>query len=136
MDQPIKSSGITKPTKMELQENLTDDYDYDVQESFNTYIWEELVPTLVVYILTLVIGVTGNFLIIFTIARYRRMKSITNVFLASLASADLLLILVCIPVKVRNFLYIYIMLKVDVVNLTFVELYLFLLYNIQGVAIK
>uniref|UniRef100_T1IDU0 G_PROTEIN_RECEP_F1_2 domain-containing protein n=1 Tax=Rhodnius prolixus TaxID=13249 RepID=T1IDU0_RHOPR len=99
MDQPIKSSGITKPTKMELQENLTDDYDYDVQESFNTYIWEELVPTLVVYILTLVIGVTGNFLIIFTIARYRRMKSITNVFLASLASADLLLILVCIPVK-------------------------------------
>lgn len=109
MDQPIKSSGITKPTKMELQENLTDDYDYDVQESFNTYIWEELVPTLVVYILTLVIGVTGNFLIIFTIARYRRMKSITNVFLASLASADLLLILVCIPVKVRNFIYIYIL---------------------------
>ncbi|XP_073997680.1 QRFP-like peptide receptor isoform X2 [Rhodnius prolixus] len=102
MDQPIKSSGITKPTKMELQENLTDDYDYDVQESFNTYIWEELVPTLVVYILTLVIGVTGNFLIIFTIARYRRMKSITNVFLASLASADLLLILVCIPVKLAK----------------------------------
>lgn len=47
-----------------------------------------------------VLGLVGNVLIVFTTARYRKMKSTTNVFLASLASADLLLILFCIPVKV------------------------------------
>ena len=39
-------------------------------------------------------------LIIFTIARYRRLKTITNLFLASLASADLLLVIICVPVNV------------------------------------
>lgn len=39
-------------------------------------------------------------LIIFTIARYRRLKTITNIFLASLASADLLLVIICVPVNV------------------------------------
>lgn len=77
-----------------------DDYDYDWEESSNIFFWDELVLTLVVYGLTLVLGVLGNSLIVFTILRYRRMKSATNVFLASLASADLLLIIVCIPVKV------------------------------------
>lgn len=77
------------------------DYDYDYKESWNTFAWEELCPAFVVYALTMVIGIIGNSLIVFTISRYRRMKSTTNVFLASLASADLLLILVCIPVKVQ-----------------------------------
>ncbi|KAJ9583276.1 hypothetical protein L9F63_022381, partial [Diploptera punctata] len=63
------------------------------------YNWAELVPTLIVYGATMVVGIAGNSLIIFTICRYRRMKSTTNVFLASLASADLLLIIICIPVK-------------------------------------
>lgn len=76
------------------------EYEYDFNESSGIFFWDELVPTLVVYGLTLVLGVVGNSLIVFTIVRYRRMKSATNVFLASLASADLLLIAVCIPVKV------------------------------------
>ena len=82
-----------------------DDYDYkdyDLAESWNTFFWAELCPTLAVYSLTMLLGIAGNSLIIFTIFRYRRMKSTTNVFLASLASADLLLILVCIPVKVSR----------------------------------
>ena len=41
-------------------------------------------------------------LIIFTIARYRRLKTITNIFLASLASADLLLVIICVPVNVSR----------------------------------
>ncbi|CAB3376743.1 Hypothetical predicted protein [Cloeon dipterum] len=80
-------------------ETDSDDYEYDWEESSNIFFWDELVPTLVVYGLTLVLGVVGNSLIVFTILRYKRMKSATNVFLASLASADLLLIIVCIPVK-------------------------------------
>ncbi|XP_065339229.1 gastrin/cholecystokinin type B receptor-like isoform X3 [Cloeon dipterum] len=83
-------------------ETDSDDYEYDWEESSNIFFWDELVPTLVVYGLTLVLGVVGNSLIVFTILRYKRMKSATNVFLASLASADLLLIIVCIPVKVAK----------------------------------
>ncbi|XP_042870206.1 orexin receptor type 2-like [Penaeus japonicus] len=77
----------------------TDDYDYDPTESHNIYFWDELLPPLIVFTLTLLLGILGNGLIIYTICRYNRMKSTTNVFLASLASADLLLILICVPVK-------------------------------------
>lgn len=77
-----------------------EDYVYD--ESMMTYDWWEVVPTLVVYPLIMVLGLAGNALIIFTTQRYRRMQSTTNVFLSSLASADLLLIIVCIPVKLAK----------------------------------
>ena len=51
---------------------------------------------------TLLLGVIGNLLILISILGYKKMKSSTNVFLASLALADLLLCLICIPVKVRH----------------------------------
>lgn len=88
-------------SKPEKNESETD-YDYDYDLAHTIFNWSELIPTLVVYGATMVIGIAGNSLIIFTICRYRRMKSTTNVFLASLASADLLLIIICIPVKVRG----------------------------------
>lgn len=47
-----------------------DDYDYDLGESFNTYYWDELLPPLTVYVMTLLLGVLGNSLIIYTIFRY------------------------------------------------------------------
>ena len=80
------------------------EYEYDVNESFDTYDWAELVPAIVVYSIVLLLGISGNALIIFTIARYQRLKTITNIFLASLASADLLLVLICVPVNVSFFL--------------------------------
>ncbi|XP_075224448.1 QRFP-like peptide receptor isoform X2 [Lycorma delicatula] len=96
------SRNVTKYTIMSyLEEDYIQYYDYDLSESENVY-WEELVPALIVYGLTFVLGITGNSLIVFTICRYRRMKSTTNVFLSSLASADLLLIIICIPVKVAK----------------------------------
>lgn len=104
LDDPIEqdnSSSVT--TALPDGEISNDDYDYkdyDLNVSWNTFFWGELCPTLAVYSLTMLLGIAGNSLIIFTIFRYRRMKSTTNVFLASLASADLLLILICIPVKV------------------------------------
>lgn len=81
---------------------MEEDYDYDMEASHNIFFWEELLPTLIVYCLTFVLGLVGNVLIVFTISRYRKMKSTTNVFLASLASADLLLIVFCIPVKLAK----------------------------------
>lgn len=76
------------------------EYEYDFKYSHSTFYWEELLPTLLVYGVTLILGLIGNSLIVFTIYRYRRMQSATNMLLASLASADLLLIILCIPVKV------------------------------------
>lgn len=46
------------------------------------------------------VGAVGNGLIIYIVAHYARMRTMSNVFLASLAMADLMLVCVCIPVKV------------------------------------
>ncbi|XP_028134502.1 QRFP-like peptide receptor [Diabrotica virgifera virgifera] len=89
---------------------INNDYDYDLGNGSNVtydtnnlnFNWNELLPTLIVYGVTFILGLTGNILIIFTTFRYRRMKSVTNVFLSSLASSDLILIIVCIPVKVAK----------------------------------
>ncbi|GAB6033026.1 hypothetical protein CHUAL_012217 [Chamberlinius hualienensis] len=86
-------------TNLTVSTTIEEDYYYDVNESANIFFPEELYPTSIVYGLTLIIGILGNTLIIFTIARHTRMRTITNVFLASLATADLLLILICVPVK-------------------------------------
>lgn len=75
---------------------------YDAADSHSIFDWAELAPTLIVYGFSFILGVTGNCLIIFTTFRYGRMHSVTNVFLSSLASSDLLLIIFCIPVKVRK----------------------------------
>ncbi|TRY72287.1 hypothetical protein TCAL_16178, partial [Tigriopus californicus] len=64
--------------------------------------WEEVAPALIVYTLTFLLGVVGNLLIVVAVFGYKRMKSSTNIFLASLAIADLLFCLICIPVKLAK----------------------------------
>lgn len=59
----------------------------------------ELFITGLVYGLTFAVGMIGNTLIIYSVLHFRRMKSLSNVFLASLATADLILIIFCVPVK-------------------------------------
>lgn len=100
------------PAKMELTTEVASNdtnetygydyyYHYDYDESINDIPLEEFIPVAVVYGLTLLLGVVGNVLVIFSITRYRRMQSVTNIFLVSLSSADLLLVLICVPIKVR-----------------------------------
>ncbi|XP_070194873.1 neuropeptide Y receptor type 1-like [Littorina saxatilis] len=82
--------------------NISDyDYDYDLTD-YNVPL-EELIPVTIVYGATLILGLSGNLLVIVVVARYRTMKNITNTFLLSLASADLLLVSICIPVKFAAF---------------------------------
>jgi len=45
--------------------------------------------------------VFGNAMILCAVLGFREMKSPTNIFLASLAMADLLLCIICLPVKVK-----------------------------------
>ena len=94
---------------MDVQEDIItphndttyDYYDYDMNESLVTFDWNELGPSLFVYAVTFILGIVGNCLILVAVIRHTHVKnSPVNVFLASLASADLLLILVCLPLKV------------------------------------
>lgn len=66
---------------------------------------EEVIPVSFIYSVTLLLGLVGNGLVIFSISYYGRMRTVTNVFLLSLATADLLLVLFCVPVKVRPVCY-------------------------------
>lgn len=81
--------------------DLYSEYDYDFEDS-HVLPLEELVPVSIAYGLTLVLGITGNILVIASVIRFRKLHSVTNVFLLSLASADLLLVVVCVPVKVKQ----------------------------------
>lgn len=64
--------------------------------------WKDFIWIAIFYGLVFLLGVIGNSLVIYCIAKYKRMKSITNQLLMSLAMADLLLILVCVPIRVSE----------------------------------
>lgn len=78
-------------------------YTYDYDESVNNPPLLEVVPETFVYVLTLALGILGNVLVIFSVSYYRRMRTVTNSFLLSLACADLLLVLICVPIKAVAF---------------------------------
>ena len=52
-----------------------------------------------IYGCTFLVGIIGNGLIVYSVIQFRHMKSLSNIFLASLATADLLLVTFCVPVK-------------------------------------
>lgn len=79
-----------------------DSYDYDYAESTGSLPVAEFVSVTLVYGLTFILGAAGNTLVIVCIARFRRMQNVTNIFLVSLASADLLLVFACVPIKVSD----------------------------------
>ncbi|XP_070564085.1 cholecystokinin receptor-like [Ptychodera flava] len=60
-------------------------------------------PTVLVYSITFMIGLVGNVLVIFAIQRCRRLQNVTNSFLASLATADLIIIVIVIPFQTPTY---------------------------------
>ncbi|OWF56335.1 allatostatin-A receptor-like isoform X2 [Mizuhopecten yessoensis] len=105
------TSGVVSPTDentmaspsygediyMDYYGNYT--YEYDYQEALNHLPLNEFIPTVVFYSFVGLIGLVGNVLVIVAIVLFPRMRSITNVFLVNLASADLIFVLICVPVK-------------------------------------
>ncbi|TRY73004.1 hypothetical protein TCAL_09110 [Tigriopus californicus] len=76
-------------------------YDYDIDDALYDFDWMELGPSLCVYSITFLAGILGNLLILVSVIRHTHVKSSpVNVFLASLATADLMLIVICLPLKV------------------------------------
>lgn len=96
----LEDLSVHQPSDYDEYYYSNESYDYNVTDSSPTL--EEALPIILSYSLTFVIGIIGNSLVMFSIAYYRRMRTTTNVFLFSLASADLLLILLCVPVKVSR----------------------------------
>lgn len=75
-------------------------YEYEYDADPGNIPLEQLLPVSLVYGLTLVLGLLGNILVIISVAKFKKMQNVTNMYLLSLASADLLLVLICVPVKV------------------------------------
>ncbi|KAL1430754.1 hypothetical protein MTO96_002357 [Rhipicephalus appendiculatus] len=109
--EPNSSSGVATSTIDD--EDIPEDYDYE--ESAWRFDLADLVPTAAVYGATLLLGLVGNLLIVYTVARFPRMRSISNLFLASLASADLLIVLLCVPGQ-------HVSMICSVLNLTFLSI--------------
>jgi len=69
-----------------------------------------LYPVTMLHCLIFFTAVVGNGLVITTLIRHRRMRTVTNVFLLNLAVSDLLVAVVCmpftiIPVMMQNFVF-------------------------------
>jgi len=71
--------------------------DYPVDESADL---QDSLPLGFVYSLVFLVGVLGNLAVIVGVSRHKKLRSVTNYFLASLSTSDLCLILFCIPVQV------------------------------------
>lgn len=88
--------------------NYTIDYDYFTNETeyldyevatLNDNL-QKFIFSIIFYGIIFITGLTGNILIIISVLHFKMLQSITNLFLLSLATADLLLILICVPIKV------------------------------------
>ena len=62
------------------------------------------IPLIIIYSCVFLVGVIGNSLVIFAIVGSKKTKSITFLFMISLAGADLLFLLVCIPLDTLGML--------------------------------
>ncbi|GLV34745.1 CCHamide-1 receptor [Carabus blaptoides fortunei] len=66
-------------------------YTYEYSERIETY----LVP--VVFFIIFIVGVLGNGTLIIIFVRHRAMRNVPNIYILSLALADLLVIVTCVP---------------------------------------
>lgn len=82
-----------------VMDNITGNMSYeempDSVKEFE-YVVSTVVP--IIFGLIVVIGLTGNFLVILTVISEREMRNTTNVLILNLAVADLIFLIICVPV--------------------------------------
>lgn len=59
----------------------------------------------VMYCIVFSVGLVGNVFVILVVFRHQRMRTLTNVFLVNLTIGDLMVVCVCIPITLGNYVY-------------------------------
>jgi hypothetical protein len=101
----MKILSLTNHTTPELllsMSNESDNSDFDLGHYDDLFYYLQICVMSTTYALTFMLGFFGNILVIFSIFYLKNLQSITNMFLVSLATADLLLIIVCVPARVST----------------------------------
>lgn len=63
------------------------------------------ISLLVMYLVAFILGIAGNIFVIAVVAQYKHMRTLTNVFLVNLTAGDLLVVLICIPITLGDYIY-------------------------------
>lgn len=101
-------SGLTGSTQPSLLERQTDGHIYEVAVQTNSTnrssqfadvaLLQTFKPLIIpFYILVVVVGVFGNYLLLYVICRTRKMHNVTNFFIGNLAFSDMLMCVTCVP---------------------------------------
>jgi len=83
--------------------DIFDDGECKGEEDVRRYLGRYIIPqwyewiVIAMYILTFIIGVSGNILVCFAVWRNRQMRTVTNMFIVNLSVADLGIIIICLP---------------------------------------
>jgi len=83
--------------------DILDDGECKSEEDVRRYLGRYIIPqwyewiVIAMYILTFIIGVSGNILVCFAVWRNRQMRTVTNMFIVNLSVADLGIIIICLP---------------------------------------
>ncbi|ELU11863.1 hypothetical protein CAPTEDRAFT_209653 [Capitella teleta] len=81
----------------EEQKGLLDEFTGKMRDN----VYRERVIFVITYSLVMVVGLLGNSMVLVTIGKFLGTKSVTNTFIASLACADLLVIMICLPFQIN-----------------------------------
>ena len=76
-----------------LESNSTSDLIEDPGANLDGLKW----ALVVLYTITFLVGLSGNTLVCFAVWRNKNMRTVTNIFLVNLATADLGVIIICLP---------------------------------------
>lgn len=81
--------------------NSSHDHEHILWDVFSSNNLRHSVPLSVVlvavYVVVLMSGICGNTLVILVVITKPHMRTVTNIFITNLASADLLVMLFCVP---------------------------------------
>ena len=99
-----KFEEMNKNKTQEFEDIIYFDRPMDMLEPWN--INPYFFPILFTYIITFIVGVTGNIIVISVLAGDKKTRSNTSIFLVSLAVADILLLIICAPLDVAHYFVI------------------------------